>query len=88
MGFFVCFAATSRAEPRQVKDTLLCSDVVTICKAHKPIVGRQIRRAGLGEEVDPQAPKALAVNQEQEANGINMYLSVFTVRWVSEDRDL
>ena len=36
--FFVCFAATSRAEPRQVKDTLLCSDVVTICKAHKPIV--------------------------------------------------
>ena len=23
--------------------------------------------------------------KEQEANGINMYLSVFTVRWVSED---
>ena len=25
--------------------------------------------------------------KEQEANGINMYLSVFTVRWVSEDWD-
>ena len=44
-----------------------------------------LHRAGLGEGVDPQAPKALAVNQEQEANGINMYLSVFMDRWVSED---
>ena len=32
-------AATSRAEERQVKDTLLSSDVVTICKAHKPSLG-------------------------------------------------
>ena len=32
-------AAPSRAKERQVKNTLLSLDVVTICKAHKPSLG-------------------------------------------------
>ena len=64
-GFFVCFAATSRAEPRQVKDTLLSSDVVTICKAHKPSLGASCTELILVRGLALMHQVAQAVNQEQ-----------------------
>ena len=60
-------AATSRAEERQVKNTLLSSDVVTICKAHKPLLDTSCTEPIWVRELALKHQVAQASNEEQKA---------------------